>query len=94
MDNKKFKKHFQVLVPVTDKGNVLIMEPGTNGIIILNINGQKVGVALKDLHDAADEVNILAKLYIPEKEPEPEMSESGIDLDINAVGYADEEEDL
>lgn len=92
MDNKRFKKQFKVLVETTDRGNALVMEPGTKGFVILSdITGKfKVCVKIEDLQAASSEVTVLHSVYLEENEKTPEKPIEG-DFDINDVGYGDEE---
>jgi hypothetical protein len=89
------KAHINIAVeiPLADPTNKLIIEPGTNGYIVLS-NGQfKVGVNEKLLLEAIRELDWMKiKHSLPKEEevkPEPAMGEiiEGDDIDVSDVPF-------
>jgi hypothetical protein len=88
MSNIKSHIHIAVDIPLADPTSKLLIEPGTNGYLVLSNGGFKVGVNKELLLEAIRELDWMkVKHSLPKEEevkPEPVMGEiiEGDDTDI------------
>lgn len=79
MSNIKSHIHIAVDIPLADPTSKLMIEPGTNGYIVLSSGGFKVGVKKELLLEAIRELEWMkTKHFLPKEEetkPEPAMGE-------------------
>lgn len=80
MSNIKTHIHIAVDIPTADPTSKLLIEPGTNGFVVLSNGGFKVGVKVELLRDALRELEFMKIRHsLPEEEKkevqEPEFGE-------------------